>query len=307
MITISEVHDLKEAERLWRALSPQETIFDEWDFRYCFYKYNPYPLCFLVAFDKGEVVGLLPLQLHPKHGYEFFAEDPCEENRPFIKSGYEKIIVDLYTAVPGAAKCYDITGTDKFTVSLPLEDYKYVLPLAGLKNFSDFLTARLSAKRRRSLAKEIASISASGVKVIKSSGGQAVTHLEDLFIFNNNNFAGESYLKSEEQGPWRDLLQLAYDWRMITLQIGGINQGISLSVFYGGEWHYLVTGVNFKEYPSLGKYLVKVNIGEALAAKAKIFDAGLGDCGWKHLWHFDKRPQHEFEKSASGRIRLHKV
>lgn len=306
MITISEVNDLKEAERLWRTLSPQETIFDEWDFRYCFYKYDPHPVCFLAAFAKGEVIGLLPLQRHPKYGYEFFAEDPCEENRPFIKPGYEKIIADLYAAIPGAAKCYDITGEDEFTMALPLEDYKYLLSLEGLNNFSDFLEKRLSSKRRRSIFKEIETIVKNNIKIKISDRSSWESDLERLFVFNNNNFAAESYLKEDERAPWRDLLLLPYDWRLVTLQIAGVTQAVSLSVLYKKEWHYLITGVNFKKYPSLGKYLVKVNMEVAMAAGVKVFDVGLGDCGWKHLWHFDKKSQYEFEKFASGQIRLSK-
>lgn len=315
MTNIRQVKNLPEAESFWRTLSPQETIFDEWDFRYSFYKYAPHPLCFLVALEttagpKGQseekAVGLLPLQRNPQHGYEFFAEDPCEENRPFVIGGYEKIIPDLYAAIPGAAKCYDITGTDEFTISLPLEDYKYLLPLEGLNNFSDFLEMRLSSKRRRSILKEIETIAKNNIKIKVSDRSSWESDLEILFVFNNNNFAAESYLKEEERAPWRDLLLLPYDWRLVTLQIAGVTQAVSLSVLYKKEWHYLVTGVNFKKYPSLGKYLVKANMEAAIAAQAKIFDAGLGDCGWKHLWHFDKKPQYEVKKSAAGIIQFSK-
>jgi hypothetical protein len=299
MIIIRKTDDLAEAESLWRALSPGQTIFDEWDFRYCFYKYNPYPLNFLVAYEVGagrEVpVGLLPLQLHPEYGYEFLAEDPCEENRLFIKSGYEKIIPDLYGAVNGPAKCYDISGEDEFTRNLPLEDYKYILPLTGLHNFADFLNSRLAAKRRRSLTKELEVIAASSPEIIVSQPEDNLANLEKLFIFNNLNFVGESYLKTEEQDAWRDLLKLPFAWRLMIVNIQGQTQAVSLSVLHNNEWHYMVTGVNFKDFPGLGKYLVKANIEQAILADAAIFDAGLGDCGWKNLWHFDRLPQYEFK------------
>ena len=54
MISIREIRDLKEAEALWRSLSPGETIFDEWEFRFCFYKYTPLPLCFLAAYEQND-------------------------------------------------------------------------------------------------------------------------------------------------------------------------------------------------------------------------------------------------------------
>lgn len=315
MISYREVKDRPEAEAIWRALSPHKTIFDDWDFRACFYKYEPHPLCFIVAYDdsaasssaahhsaEGELVGLLPLQKHPNHGYEFFAEDPCEENRPFVKPGYERIIPGLYAAIPGPAKCFDITGDDEFTSRLPLEDYKYVLPLADLKNFSDFLERRLSSKRRRSLIKELAAVESGEVAVVIGDRRPRSADLELLFSLNHKNFAGDSYLQEEAREPWRDLLRLPYDWRLLVLKIKGVSEAVSLSVLYQKEWHYLITGVNYQAWPGLGKYLVKANIEAAIASGAKVFDAGLGDCGWKHLWHFDRQPQYELTRQASGRI-----
>jgi hypothetical protein len=319
MTRISVCRDLNQAKRLWRALSPRRTIFDEWEWRYCFYKHNPRPLLFLAAWEGEEAVGLLPLQQHPDHGYEFFAEDPCEENRPFIKPSYEKIIPELYAAIPGPAVCYDISGDDEFTMKLPLEDYKYILPLSGLKDFNDFLNSRLAVKRRRSLIKEISDLEKNKISarmyrpdIADATGGrpvppvgpaalplsQAESDLELLFSLNHGNFRGESYLKEEELAPWRDLLQLPFDWRISVAAVDGVRIGVSLSVLYNKQWQYLITGVDFKNWPGLGKHLVKANIEAAIAAGADIFDAGLGDCGWKHIWHFDKIPQYEFIKEA---------
>lgn len=296
MLRIREVNDLKEAEKLWRALSPKKTIFDEWDFRYCFYKYAPLPLKFLAAYLNDELVGLMPLQIHPKHGFEFFAEDPCEENKPFVKAAYEKIIPDLYKAITGPGKAYDITGDDEFTTKFDLEDYKYILPLKNLNSFNDFLEAKLDPKRRRSLAKEIEKVEAYGIEIEIVRPDDYLKTLELLFSFNTGNFKEESYLLENDRAPWRDLISLDYKWRLIALKIKDKIQAVSLSVLYNNEWHYLITGANFKDFSGLGKLLVKVNIEEAISQSAEIFDAGLGDCGWKHLWHFDKIPQYLFIK-----------
>lgn len=307
MINIQEIKDLATAEKLWRALSPRETIFDEWDFRYCFYKYDVHPILFLAAYEdapdaaEADLVGLLPLQLHPKHGYEFFDEYNCEENRPFIKPGYEKIIPKLYQAIPGPAKIYDISGSDEFTQKLELEDYSYFLPLDGLNNFPDFLSSRLNSKRRKSLAKEIMAAEKNNpeIEIFKNTAKEkSLAALDKLFSFNTHNFGGESYLLNEEQIPWRDLIGHSFDWRFIVLKIAGEIQGVALSVVYNNVWHYLITGVNFKDYSGLGKLMVKIGIEAAIAGKNKTFEAGLGDCGWKHLWHFDKLPQYIFVKSS---------
>jgi len=299
MLEFKVITDLETARQLWNELSPGESIFDLWDFRYCFYKHDPYPLYFIAAYESqsnsdANLVGLMPLDRHPKFGYEFLAEDPCEESRPFVRPGREDLIPQLYELVPAPAKFFDITGDDPFTIKLPLEDYKYILPLKSINNFSDFLETRLSAKRRRSFVKEIEALKAQGVTAKISP--QSELDLELLFDFNLTNFSEESYLREHERAPWRDLIKLPLDWRLVVLEIAGRKQAVSLSALYNGEWHYLITGVNFKEFPGLGKYLTMVNLEMALASGAKIFDAGLGDCGWKKLWHFDEKPQYEFIK-----------
>ncbi|MFA5131197.1 MAG: GNAT family N-acetyltransferase [Patescibacteria group bacterium] len=297
MIEIQVIQDLKEAEALWRALSPQRVIFDDWDFRYGFYKYEPYPLYFIAAYEavdnKKEPVGLMPLQVSSDWGgKEMFAEEPCEENRVFVKSGYETLIKKLYESLhgQGKVKIYDISGEDEFTTGLKIEDYKYVLPLKGLNSFADFLKNRLSPKRRHSLEKELAAVEALEPEIILNN----LSDLDTLFTLNINNFAEESYLPKEKEA-WRELVASAkFDWRLTSLRHQGETIAASLAVLYQGNWHYLITGTSFKTYPGVGKYLNKVNIELAIKAGADYFDAGLGDCGWKLLWHFDKIAQYEF-------------
>jgi len=261
MLIIREVNDLKEAEALWRALSPAQTIFDEWDFRFCFYKYEPMPLCFLAAYEGSEnegkeLVGLMPLEKHPKHGYEFFAEDPSEESRPFIKSGYDSIIPKLYEAIPWPAKCFDISGEDEFTVKMPLEDYKYVLPLSGIKNWEDYLKTRLSAKKQRNLRAELRKIEALEPEIIIND----FSHLKNLFTLNSANFS-DSYLQSDlERSGWSDLLLLSYNWQIVSVKIEGAIVAVSLSVVYNNKYFYLINGADVQQFPNLGKFLNKINI-----------------------------------------------
>ncbi len=291
MLSIREVNDLKSAEVLWRALSPKKTIFDEWDFRYCFYKYEPMEICFLAAYDDSNLVGLMPLEKHTKHGFEFFAEDPSEESRPFVKVGYEKIIPGLYDAIPGPAKCYDITGSDEFTVKLELEDYKYILPLENINNFEDYLKNRLSAKKQRNLRAEFRKIEDLNPEIIVDD----FSGIEEVFKLNSSRFP-DSYLQSEaERLAWGDLLKLPYDWHLISIKIDNKIVAASLSVMYNNIYFYLINGADIN-IPNLGKYLNKINLERAIEFKAESWDAGLGDCNWKEAWHLDKIPQYLFKK-----------
>ncbi|MEI6528971.1 MAG: GNAT family N-acetyltransferase [Candidatus Falkowbacteria bacterium] len=297
MIEIRVVRDLETAASLWLEISPRRVIFDDWNFRYGFFKYEPYPLCFRAAFEvsegREELVALMPLVEYPEYGHGFISEEPCEENCVFVKAGHEIAIKLLYESLSKTEKTqfYDISGEDEYTKNLTLEDYKYVLPLSGFNNFSDFMAARLSPKRRHSLEKEIAAIEALNPEIIDND----FNDLDILFELNVGSFAGESYLTKEgERKPWRELIKEPFDWHLTSLRLEGKTVAVSLAVLYNGYWHYLLTGVAFKSYPGLGKFLNKTNIEKAISAGAKYFDAGLGDCGWKNLWHFDQIPQYEY-------------
>lgn len=295
MLDIRRVTDIKEAQRLWRALSPHKFIFDDWDFRFTFYKYETYPVDFYAAYERCGLeeilVGLMPLQVNPEYGREFFSEVDCEENRPFVKAGYEKIIPDLYAAIEGPAKCFDISGNDSFTAALPLEDYIYVLPLAGLSSFEDFLSSRLSPKKRRNIKQELKEIEKDQPEIVWNNK----TDIESLFALNIKNFGEDSYLNVSGQRAWRELLNPAWDYHLVALKINQQIAAASLAIYYNHTYYYLINGVSHNTH-SLGKYLNKINIEKAISLGADYFDAGLGDCNWKEAWHFDRVPQYKFIK-----------
>lgn len=290
MIRIKVVTDLQEAKNIWRALSPLKTIYDEWDFRYSFYKYNSHPLEFITAYDGAEPVCLLPLEVHPKYGSEYIADDACDDNRVFFKPGYESVIPRLYEAARAPSRILDLAGEDEYTRSLSLGDYKYILPLKDCPDFENFLSTKFSAKSRWHVKKRIKNIENLGVEVIADSH-----NMSDIFRWNMERFGDDSYLHVDEQKPWLDLLDQPFDQYLILLKINGETAAGSFSIYYKGRYFYLITGVN-RNINGLGKYLVKINIERAIALGAEFFDAGVGDCNWKENWHFDRVPQFQFIK-----------
>ncbi len=299
MIEIKCIHDLETAQNFWQQLSPQKTIFDDWQFRYCFYKYEPYPLFFYAAFDSEfsveKPVALLPLQLEPQGYFKFFAEEPCEENRVFTKPGYEYLIPQLYQVLDQPTRFIDISGEDEFTIKLPLEDYKYVLPLADLNNFSDYMKKRLSVKKQRNWRSDLRKIDSQPLEIIYNNKAD----LENLFILNNRNFS-DSYLKlNHERQAWSDLLN-SYDCQLISIRVAGEVLAVSLAIVFNNIYFYLINGVDSKRISGLGKYLNKLNIEKAIELKTDYIDAGLGDCNWKIAWHFDSIPQYELIRETGN-------
>jgi len=296
MIEIKCINDEAKAKSLWEKLSPQESIYDLWDFRYVFYRHEICPLYFYTAFDDGEPVALLPLQYNaPLECYEFFAENFTESNRPFVKSGYEYLIPDLFAAAPDKTKIFDILGVHEFIRALPIEDYVYLLDISNLHSFGDYLATAFSNAHKRSNFKRLFTLLERDhqVKVIHND----FQDLEVLFDLNVKHFGEESYLRTErERQTFRDLIKLPLDWQMLTIEVDGVKLAASLSVIYQDTYFYLIVGSNISEVKDVFKYLTKANLELALSRQLKVFNCALGGCNWKEYWHLDKQPQYEFTK-----------
>jgi hypothetical protein len=291
------ISDLNEAEKIWRALSPDEMIYDLWDFRFPFYKIYSYPLYFYTVYDDDEPVALLPLQFNKEWGgLEFIAEELAYDNKPFIKAGYEYLIPELFNDLNIRTKIFDIAGIDDFTKNLPLEENSvYFYDISEFKDFDYFLLSAFPNGRKRYNFKRLFTNLERDheVKVVYNN----FSDLELLMDFNVKYFGEESYLRTtEERQPFFDLIKLPFNWNMITIEVDGKKLAISLSLIYKDIYYYLIVGSDITEVPDAFKYLTKVNLEEAIKNKAKIFNCALGRGGWKEYWHLEKYPQYEFIK-----------
>lgn len=289
---------MADAQRLWNELSPRESIYDLWDFRECFYRHDVQPLHFYAAFEEDRPVALLPLQYNaPLGAYEFFAENFMEENRPFVRPGYEYLIPRLFQAAPAVTKIYDLDGTDEFTRALPLEDYVYLLDIGRCHSFADYLQAFFPNAHKRSNFKRI-------FTVLERDHAVKVHHnnfpdLELIMDLNVRHFGQESYLRTPaERQPFRDLLQLPLDWQLVTVEVDGEKLAASLAVIYRETYYYLIVGADISRVGDALKYLTKANLDLALSRNLSIFNLSLGDCNWKNYWHPDRKPQYKFIKLA---------
>lgn len=290
--SVKIITDPKEAEKLWQLLSPKENIYDLWDFRYCFYKYDNYELNFYAGYVDGELMGLMPLQYDSKGYLDYFGGDFMESNRIFTKPGYENYIPNFYASIERIAKLDDIVGSDEFTQKLDMEDYKYTLNLDSLKKYNDFIEKYLSGKAKKNLKREIKQIKENELKITENDFGD----LDLLIDLNISNFKDDSYFVLPNwRQTFHDLIKLNFDFYLITISVNGKKQAVSLSILYNGVYSVLAVGSS-REVPNIGKYLTLKNFQKAIDLKAKTIDFGMGDCGWKKHWNLEKTPQFEFYK-----------
>lgn len=286
------VGSIEEGKKIWQKLSPNENIYDNWGLRHCFYKYFNYPLRFYTGYDGGELIGLLPLQYNNElKRLEFFGGSFMEDNRVFIKPGYEECVPQFYNNIKDPARFEDIIGEDPFTKSLDILEYKYVADISKTKNANDYLVKKFRAKSRNGLRKKIKSIEKMNPEIVVNN----YSDIDALMDLNKKAFGKESsFCKPFRYEIYHDLFNLNLDIHTLSFVINGKKEAISLAIKYKNSYVYINAGTNKKGVPNLGTYVIFKNIEKAIQVGAKFFDAGLEDLGWKERWHLDKIPQRVF-------------
>lgn len=292
MIKFRFIKDIEEAHHLWDIFTSNITIYDDWDFRYCFYKYVNFELFFYVAYDDENPVGLLPLQNNIDiKNLEFFGGTYMEDNQAFCKPGYEYIIPQLYKQIDIPAKLEYIDGKDPFTTKLLIQDYKYVLPLESIKNFEDYLQKYFDSETRGKFRRKIKNIQKEKIYVEKNK----LEDIEILFDLNIKRFGEKSAFSFPyTKDRFRDLLKMHWPTFLFSFHINGRLEGVSFAIEYKSTYEYFNFGVIVDCHKDLRTYMHMKNIQTAIENKAKMFDAFSGDLGWKELWHFQKIPQYKF-------------
>ncbi len=296
------ITDLAEAKTMWELFSPQNTIDDEWRFRYAFYKYLHFPLHFIVGYDGEKPVGLLPLQLNTNQGMstvrfqmnepflEFFGGIDTDDNKVFILPEYQKCIPDFLQQVTTAAVLAPLA--DQYSVADNQATYytdKFVVDLKGLTNLDMFLDKNFQGKSRRRLRGKINHFY-KNYKIEIKKGTES--DLELLFALNIKRFGTNSAFHMEHRKQlFRDLVKL-YTADIFTIVIDDKPKAVSLSLVHKGTYSGLNSGYDYA-MNDLGKFVFITKIQRAIEMGCAVFDAGKNDNGWKEHFHLQKITQYK--------------
>ncbi|GEM_PF-1231040 len=287
-IIFRTVTDIKEAKKVWDLLSPRKVLYDEWDFRYAYYKYFNYPIFFITAYENDEPVGLLPLMLDKEKNYlDFFAGfEYMEDNAIFLKSGYESYRENFLDSINRPALLEYMNGSAELSES-EIHDYNYFIDLKGLINYEDFLHQYLHGESRRNIEYQIRKIF-SQADVVISHG-----NMEDLDILEKwNKVRFKNHSSFFERPHWHDFYREVaekFDSDIITVSIGGKKEGVGFLVTYKDICYGINAGYNPK-VKNLGKYITLLKIDYAIKKGMKTYDAGSGAFGWKEDFNLNTRP-----------------
>jgi len=291
--------DLSQCQLLWEEFSPNESLFDLWDFRLAFwrgYQYQPY---FITLSFQGEIISVLPLWFDKEDGqYTWFGGSWHDENIFFSKS--PKTIPLLLKLIPGKARLFCIRSQESF---LETDEEKYLLDLKNFSSLNDFWGI-LKKKKRYNLKRDWKRIQALKPEIIIND----FSHLETLFKLNINRFDGmilgdnkSTFLSKEKQKTFREVINLAKDYqvRMISTKINGKIVAVDLVALYKKTYYCLAGGCDVAGYSGLGSFANLQLIKDAIGLEnIDLIDFLQGDVNWKASWKLGTRPLFKFAKDA---------
>ena len=127
--------NLNECRKVWDALSPNQTMFDSWGFRQCFYDRKNNKPHFLACRNGAEILGLIPLNFaKSKNQYTYFGGWFPERNSFFLKD--QAILSQLLEKCPDNTLVEGISPEESKYYTFLEDEYTFYADLS--KYNSDF-------------------------------------------------------------------------------------------------------------------------------------------------------------------------
>ncbi len=289
-LDFTTITDLAEAKKYWDLLVSPGSIFDDWNFRYCFYKYFNYPIIFIVGFHQMQPVGLLALQRNTDSAcIEFFGGTFMENNRVYCLPENSAVAPQFYQHLKKEKKIlqYITPQFDPEQHGLTVLNHLYFLPLQDWQSSHDYLQASFSSETRGKMLRKIKKILPHDIQVTRNN----FSDIEFLFQYNKNRFQEDSmFLMAHREQIFRDLLHLPFSIFLNSFFLDHTRQGVALGIKYLDEYVFISYGLSPEAFPNFATYLKMHIIDQAIQEHAKTINASIGDCGWKESWRFEKRP-----------------
>ncbi len=286
--------DIEECRKFWNHLSPNERLFDVWDFRVCFYDEHDNKPYFIVGYEGKEPVGIIPLCfIKSRNQYNYFGGwFTAERNSFFLK---DKTTLAQFlehcptnTFIEGIdhaeGKYYNFLN-DEFTYYLDLSKYNHDFE----KYFSSF-----DRKKQKDFKRDIGRLPKYRIYHNKLEDFDRLVELnikqyEDDSKFNDaliKNGISKMVKLADKKG----ILE------MISLEINGRIEAVDIGIVFRDCYYAIIGGANNQKIPNLGKLMTILDIKNAIAKRTKYIDFFATSGYWKNIWKFDKEMLLKFMK-----------
>lgn len=295
------VNNLERCRFYWNKFSPQENLFDLWEYRFCFYKGYGYEPHFIVGEEEGEAVGVLPLWYEKKNSfYTFFGGLFPEPNSFWIKD--KEKVKEFLDFCPHPTNLYYILSPEDNSGRLVKDEKNYYLDLKKLGGEIERLFSAFSKKHRKNLRYDLRKLEKRGYEVKDNQ----LADFEKMVNFNQNRFKENSDFNEPEMVlSMKELAKTAalqQRLNLISLEIEGKTGAVELGVEYN-RCYYVLGGGRDLEIENIGKLMVREQIKRAMAKGLEKIDFLSTDSGWKSQWHLETKDYLRYSTQSDFRVR----
>lgn len=304
-LTVKVYTSEEECFELWEKFSYKKTLFQEWDFRYAWYKGYGSKLYFYTVSLGDETVGVLPLWYNEKsQSFEWFGSDWMEDNELMVKQNKVKDI--LFKIAPSPIHLNSIPyelDLEKRNIfnELELDDPKSYKRIKEFKTIDDWL-GTLNKKRRYNLKRDVKRILEMKPQIIVTEENK-IENMTMLMEMNKVRFSLESETGKSiffDERYWNTFKYFVQDVKsakikFIKVLIGGKLAAIDMMIEYKNIYHMLIGVNDVEHFSGIGNFMMYVEFEDAIRGKFEMVDCLQEDYGWKHRY-FDQMPMMKWSK-----------
>ncbi len=302
-IKLLHVTDLRTVEKLWRTYSRLDNVWDLWEFRRVFIDVFKYPLLFVIAIWKSNIVGVLPLWFDSKQGhYEWISGWWSEQSRPFCNDS--GIVLKMLKSLDQKVALECMTGeTAVLFNGLVESDFDHFgLDLTRVGGTWDGYLESLRKKKRYNIKRDIKRVL--GRKPVIRFDKKS--DLEHLFRLNIARMSRKAAIYADEEKSVFEVdakqneafLELwerrgeAYDARIVCVEIGGKVVSCDFNLIFQKKYFTLLGGLDIDRVSGIGSFANMLDIQDGVNHGCTYIDFCMEDHHWKHSW-FKASPRYK--------------
>lgn len=298
-MTLFEIEDIDACQELWRDVIPQDTLFDLWEVRECFWRHHRGHLLFLVAYEHGHICGLLPLtRTDNDSGWGYFPGETwmqktwLEQNR--LMATNQSVYHALLSRCPANTHLRYLCSDDLGNGTLAVDEIDYVfLPEQWSYSYEQYWSS-FSSKRRSRLRSEMDGLIGRGVEIRRG----LIEDVELLFEMNRACYGDDSYFAD---GPFYSGFRDLVAWlnqqgflEVTTVLVEETVAAVDVSAVYNNACTVLAGGTH-RGFPGVAKLMNTAHIRWACQHRFSEVDFLSGDFSWKQRFHLTERPSYQYK------------
>lgn len=305
MYRIRSVYNLDACRRLWEQCMPSELLSDLWETRLCFHDHYRRQPRFVVAENRGRVVGFLPLSFNEESGLYSYFPGETWEGKTWLEQN--RIIADSRDTLQAMLESLDRPHQLRYLRKdqpwsrhderVDETGYLFVPETFGydLDRYFEVFSHKTAKKLKREL-------SAWDLRKVEWRINEPAD-FEILSRMNRSRFGRLSYFYDDRfLASFHSLLRLLQDrgWlRLVTVIVDGEPAAVDMGSLYRGMLTMLAGGTS-ENFPGIAKLINMHHMAYACERRLDSVDFLCGDFNWKKLFHLTPVPLHVLDGEPMG-------